>query len=271
MSTILLTWNANKFDWKELPKAAKRVQSGISVKDQWTCRIKDTPTKGYRFFLMKQGQEPRGIIASGRTIGKTFIADHWDDVLADRGVTSRYVSIKYDMLLNPDVDMLLSRDELRRQLRDVDWDTQSSGMYLSEAAANVLESLWRKHLKLNSESTGMMEEELSAMEGEAQYRMTLHRKREAKLREAKIEQVLAANGRLACEVPNCGFDFFQVYGDLGKDYAQVHHDKPLGSGTTSRRVTLSDLHIVCANCHVMIHRNGECRPLKTLIPAKKKN
>jgi 5-methylcytosine-specific restriction protein A len=32
-----------------------------------------------------------------------------------------------------------------------------------------------------------------------------------------------------------------------------------------RKIFLKDLAIVCANCHAMIHRNGECRPLEGLI------
>jgi hypothetical protein len=33
----------------------------------------------------------------------------------------------------------------------------------------------------------------------------------------------------------------------------------------SRQIFLKDRAIVCANCHAMIHRNGDCRPLERLI------
>jgi hypothetical protein len=33
-----------------------------------------------------------------------------------------------------------------------------------------------------------------------------------------------------------------------------------------REVKLKDLAVVCANCHVMIHMGGKCRPLAGLIP-----
>jgi predicted HNH restriction endonuclease len=76
------------------------------------------------------------------------------------------------------------------------------------------------------------------------------------------------NSSLKCEVPGCGFDFEAVYGELGRDYAQVHHLKPLGDRTTPSETKLNDLAIVCANCHAMIHRGGKCRPLDKLIQTK---
>ena len=60
----------------------------------------------------------------------------------------------------------------------------------------------------------------------------------------------------ACQV--CGFDFYQHYGDLGKDYIEVHHIKPLSS--LDEEVVIdpyNDLVCLCANCHRMMHRNTE--------------
>ena len=75
----------------------------------------------------------------------------------------------------------------------------------------------------------------------------------------------AGEGRLPCEVPGCAFDFLAVYGEIGTGYAQVHHRRPLSDRTRPSETRLSELVVVCANCHVMIHRGGECRPLETLL------
>jgi 5-methylcytosine-specific restriction enzyme A len=95
-----------------------------------------------------------------------------------------------------------------------------------------------------------------------------HRQREGKLRQQKIAQVQKKNnGRLRCEVPKCGFDFEARYGPIGAGYAHVHHIEPLSAAPNEgRRVSLSDLAVVCANCHMMIHIGGQCRTLDTLIP-----
>lgn len=54
----------------------------------------------------------------------------------------------------------------------------------------------------------------------------------------------------------CGFNFYEVYGDWGKGFAEVHHIVPLSETNTSERKTdpQEDLAVVCANCHKMIHR-----------------
>lgn len=108
--------------------------------------------------------------------------------------------------------------------------------------------------------------DLTLPEGEREKLLVSHRKREKRLREAKIQDALSkGSGRLACEVPDCGFDFLDVYGELGREYAEVHHLDPLGVREAPSETSLDRLAIVCANCHAMIHRGGESRPLEGLI------
>ncbi|ABQ36958.1 HNH endonuclease [Bradyrhizobium sp. BTAi1] len=108
--------------------------------------------------------------------------------------------------------------------------------------------------------------ELSGFEGTERSRFVIHRRREGAMRRAKISEALSKTGKLVCEVPKCGFDFEARYGSLGKGYAQVHHLTPLHKAPPEgRKIKLSDLAIVCANCHAMIHAGGECRELARLI------
>lgn len=115
-------------------------------------------------------------------------------------------------------------------------------------------------------------EDEDGYEGQVKKLLVKHRRRESRKRKQKIADAIRRNnGRLICEVPNCGFDFHAKYGELGAGFAEVHHKKPLSkaprAGTT---VKLVDLAIVCANCHRMIHVGGQCRPLVGLIPPKKR-
>lgn len=107
--------------------------------------------------------------------------------------------------------------------------------------------------------------ELSAFEGWRRKAFIWHRYREASLRREKIKRTLEATGKLECEVRNCGFDFKTTYGKIGSGFAHVHHKRPLGKTTKGRKTALSDLAIVCPNCHAMIHQGGKCRPLRGLI------
>lgn len=59
-------------------------------------------------------------------------------------------------------------------------------------------------------------------------------------------------GKMHCEV--CGFDFKTAYGDLGAGYIEVHHLKPVHTMKSGSKTKLSDLALLCANCHRMAHR-----------------
>jgi predicted HNH restriction endonuclease len=57
-----------------------------------------------------------------------------------------------------------------------------------------------------------------------------------------------------CKV--CGFNFYEQYGDIGKDYIEVHHEEPLSSFNGEHKVNPeTELTVLCSNCHRMIHRN----------------
>ena len=109
-------------------------------------------------------------------------------------------------------------------------------------------------------------DDLSLVEGRTRRMVVLHRQRERRLRQAKIRHVMGSgDGRLRCEVPGCGFDFFETYGDLGKEFAFVHHLRGLAARGKPSQTRLDDLAVVCGNCHAMIHLGGKCRPLDDLI------
>lgn len=92
---------------------------------------------------------------------------------------------------------------------------------------------------------------------EGQVTTQLHRSRErdSAIVEAKKVAARKSQGKLICEV--CEFDFAKVYGKRGDGFIECHHIKPLSDlsplgGTTG----LSDLALVCSNCHRMIHRKS---------------
>lgn len=86
------------------------------------------------------------------------------------------------------------------------------------------------------------------MEGLKKEVFSVYYERDVKNRENAIK----IHG-LKCMV--CGFDFQKTYGERGKDYIEVHHNKPLHSFKESMLVDpYHDLDCVCSNCHRMIHR-----------------
>ncbi len=110
-------------------------------------------------------------------------------------------------------------------------------------------------------------DELIGLEGEELLSVVRHRRRERRLRQAKLDEA-RNHAALCCEVPGCGFDFARAYGPLGVGFAEVHHLQPLKDRAEPGETRLEDLAVVCANCHRMIHRHGASRPLGTLIPGR---
>lgn len=76
------------------------------------------------------------------------------------------------------------------------------------------------------------------------------RKRNAALRQAAMAK---ANG--VCVA--CRQDFRQVAGGLGRRCLVVHHTKQLSDTDQPEERLLSDLVVVCANCHMLIHSNSQ--------------
>ena len=92
-----------------------------------------------------------------------------------------------------------------------------------------------------------------------------HRERErnpALVRSAK-NAFLARHGRLFCQV--CGFDFQKTYGAIGTDFIEAHHTLPVSSMTRATKTRVTDIALVCPNCHRMLHRKRPWLSLKNLI------
>lgn len=52
----------------------------------------------------------------------------------------------------------------------------------------------------------------------------------------------------------CGFNFEEVYGEIGAGFIHVHHLNPLAEYSDEHEVKPDDLVPVCPNCHNMLHR-----------------
>ncbi len=273
MSAYLFTWNPSRWHWADLQDVVDSVGRGEPVEIRWSCGNTKSIPIGARAFLLRQGVEPRGIMASGWTATPTYQGDHWDADRARSGDTANFVALSVDAILNPELTPPLDpRKFVSDTLRAVYWTTPSSGIRLSNAASLELEHLWSAYTPGGRRDLGMVAPDMSAIEGKSTMRLVIHRSRERALRAAKLQNAAdkAADHRLRCEVSGCGFDFETIYGDLGKGYAQVHHLQPLGAANAPVETKLEDLAVVCANCHAMIHRGGVTRTLNRLIRDRKR-
>lgn len=105
----------------------------------------------------------------------------------------------------------------------------------------------------------MTSEDEEATEGQILTRVHKIRERNRRLVDQKKQITIRKRGRLQCEV--CSFCFGTFYGHLGEHFIECHHTVPLSDYRSSSVTKLTDLALVCANCHRMIHRS---RPWLTL-------
>lgn len=95
---------------------------------------------------------------------------------------------------------------------------------------------------LNSD---LLHEIHTPIEGKKHSSFTYRYERDKKLREAALKEF-----GYTCRV--CGLNFETIYGDIGKNFIEVHHTVPISFG--ERESNYKNLQPLCSNCHRMIHR-----------------
>ena len=101
-----------------------------------------------------------------------------------------------------------------------------------------------------------------AVEGKSKLRIHYSKERNQYIVKEKKLWALDKFGKLQCEV--CEFDFYEVYGEIGKDFIECHHLKPLSEISRQEIIRIEDLALVCSNCHRMIHRESDILSLDEL-------
>lgn len=89
-------------------------------------------------------------------------------------------------------------------------------------------------------------------------------------RRAERSRSLAANAKrfhgTRCQVPACGKDLSEIYGELAEGYIEAHHLTQFASleGRPTDLDPKTDFAVVCPDCHRMIHRRADPYSLEEL-------
>jgi 5-methylcytosine-specific restriction enzyme A len=132
------------------------------------------------------------------------------------------------------------------------WNDFSANRQLLQSVAQGIRAAYRTTDYKAPAVIIAIEPEAEFPEGRILTGVHIQRERNQTLVEKKKKWVQEKYGVLACEV--CGFDFEKVYGGIGKGFAECHHLIPLSQLMNVTTTKLSDLAILCANCHRMVHR-----------------
>ena len=110
-------------------------------------------------------------------------------------------------------------------------------------------------------------QDITDEEGRRVLREHIVRERSAKL----VKEFKKSLQSLNCWV--CGFNFQEAYGEIGRNFIEAHHKKPLSSTRSKRETSIKDFIPVCSNCHKMIHRKSPMirwEELKDIVSKRRK-
>ena len=153
-----------------------------------------------------------------------------------------------------------------------DYDAMKA-LFSFDCDTQTLTRITKTRLSKSSKKVTVFAEDEVISEGAVVVRTVKTIERSSKLRKFAVQQ-LQKTGDFSCAI--CGFNFEKEYGELGKDYIQFHHIKPLSEYTDAE---LSDQELqqavinllpVCPNCHCMVHKCKESDPVSFVKICKEK-
>lgn len=134
------------------------------------------------------------------------------------------------------------------------WDEFAGSPDRLRAAAQAI----RAAISAGTKAPTIMDDSFDVLEApEGRLLAALHQRRERsrKLVDARKRKALREVGELRCEV--CDLSFSDRYGPHGDGFIEVHHMQPVHTLREGDKTNLSDLALVCSNCHRMIHRQRD--------------
>ena len=139
----LLTWNKNNWQWNGYNTLCEGTKHGGTVVESWAC-LSSKPQFGDEVFLLKLGDEPRGIVGHGRVIRKQYEKDHFNPEKAAEGKKHKAIDVEFDRLLNYERDKILSQAELVDKCSQQHWSPQGSGIEIKKEVVPTIHKLWEK-------------------------------------------------------------------------------------------------------------------------------
>ncbi|WP_318642786.1 HNH endonuclease [Flavobacterium ardleyense] len=255
--SFLFTWNPNKWDWKDLQEDIELFGKVGYIDRRWSCGNSKSIQKGDRVFLLKFGEAPRGIMASGYAKSSFYTAPHWD---GNEGKTTNYIDIEFDVIINPHHNNIFDEKYLKKidPGKVQEWFPQQSGISIKSEVVETLESQWfdfivsNNHIGQTFLSNDVTNNSTDTfLEGRAKDIVQTRYERNPEAR----KRCLSYYG-YSCQI--CKFNFETCFGDIGKGFIHVHHINQISKMGGEYSISpINDLIPVCPNCHAMIHSKRE--------------
>jgi 5-methylcytosine-specific restriction enzyme A len=203
--------------------------------------------KGARFYLMRIGVPPFGIVGSGQIVSEHFPAGHWGKVSQE----ANYAIVEFDSLSEESAQEAMDVSDIM----GFNWHPRAGGITIPPQVVELLQRRWDKFAATRGEYSSQSPDEVA---GGVQYPEGATRRVPVNVYErnrSAREECIRHYGPI-CRI--CDLDFSKVYGmELGAGFIHVHHLVELSEIGESYKVDPHrDLIPVCANCHAMLHRQS---------------
>jgi len=140
-ATYLISWNPLRWEWPSFAKDREVTIAGRTVTHRWRTSSKK-PKVDDRVYLLRTGQEPRGVIARGRVAKAVYPDAHWDEAKAHNGETTDFIDVEFEDIRDSAMDAFVPVELLASKIAGQDWSPQSSGIVIKPAGVRALDRLW---------------------------------------------------------------------------------------------------------------------------------
>ena len=136
IEALLFSWNPKKSGWtvEKYKEAYLKVKNGEKYETDWRTSRKNGVEEKTEVFLIKIGEEPKGIIAHGHVTEEPYLEDE-----------RYYINIEFDKILDYENEEILKQEDLKNKLKvKHNWSPQPSGIEIDEAILPELRKMWNK-------------------------------------------------------------------------------------------------------------------------------
>lgn len=154
----LITWNPANWNWTDYESLCVSTKQGKTHIEPWTCASKQ-PMVGDEVFLMKTGDQPRGIIAHGTVAKSSYEAPHYDPDKAAAGITAGHIDVSFDWIQNHKTEDMLAQDDLKQLFPEQTWSPMGSGIEIKSQYLPELKELWNELISKGGDSVAEVREE----------------------------------------------------------------------------------------------------------------
>lgn len=147
-NTFLLRWNPalSSYTMERLDEDMTDWANGEWCDDfDWSVHDWQKARKGDRFFMLRVGEGNTGVFAAGRFTSDPFLGDDW----SGKGREVHYMTMEFETVFHPERAEIITTEELRAELPEIDWSGDHSGVMLDAESAERLELMWRDYVGRN--------------------------------------------------------------------------------------------------------------------------